>query len=487
MTLADINKYDRRVWLFLIAVTVIKIAIAPFLGVAPQESYYWNYSQHLDLSYFDHPPMSAYLIYLFTAIFGDNSFGVHFAAIFISLILSLVLYYFARVMFNSKVAFWTVVVGATTFIFALGGLVITPDGPLLLFWILSMFALYQADKQNSLNWWFLTGIFLGCGMVSKYTAAFAGLGAIAYIVTSKERIKHLLKPGPYLAAVSALVVFLPVIVWNYTHNWASFGFQSGRRASEISQIRLDYFFGFLGSQVGILAIFLFPLFIWALIRILKRLKNDSRMALFFWYAAPTVVFFTLVAFIHYVKMNWIAPAYISALIPAVYLFFESKSTFLKRYTKFAVIFSIGITILAHVLILLPGFTFGKGDTVAGWPELADRVDEVKAEMKGQGELFICGYEYKTASQLRFYLDGQPETVSNNIVGINGLQYDFWCNPDTLIGKNCIFVYDKRKSYNDRLEQFFEKVEEPETMLIEKGGKKVTEFYIFRCYNYRGIR
>ncbi len=466
--------------------------MAIFLGVAPQESYYWNYSQHPDLSYFDHPPMAAYLILFFTGLFGDNNFGIHFAAIFVSFMLALVMYYFTRAMFDSRIAFWTVVIGLTTFIFALGGLVITPDGPLLLFWMLSMFTLYRADKigrsesgGNGMQWWILTGIFLGCAMVSKYTAAFAGLGMALYLITSKERIKHLLKPGPYVAAIVSFIVFLPVVIWNYTHDWASFGFQSGRRAGEVHNIRFDYFFGYLGSQVGILAIFLFPLFIWAFIKAIKMIKNDSRLALFFWYSVPTVVFFSAVAFIHYVKMNWIAPAYSSALPLAVALFFESKNAFLKKYAKFALVFSIAATIAAHVLILLPNFTFGKGDTVAGWQELADRVEKIESEMKNDGELFICGYEYKTASQLRFYMDGQPETVSNNIVGKNGLQYDFWCDPDTLIGKNCIFVYDKRKSYNDGLERFFERVEGPETVLIVKGGKKVTEFYIFKCYNYRG--
>ena len=460
--------------------------MAVFLGAAPQESYYWNYGQHPDLSYFDHPPMAAYLILFFTTIFGDNNFGIHFAAIFVSFVLAIAMYYFLRAMFDARVAFWSVVVGATTFIFSLGGLVITPDAPLLLFWMLTIFALYQAEKRNDFSWWILTGIFLGCAMFSKYTAIFAALGIVLYLVTSKKRIKHLAKPGPYIAAIAAFIVFLPVVVWNYTHNWASFGFQTGRRASEVMTIRFDYFFGFLGSQLGILAIFLLPLFIWALWVSAKRIKDDSRLALFFWFSLPTVLFFLPISFVHYVKMNWLTTAYISALPVAVYLIIESKSSFLKKYTKFALVFSFALTLAAHVLILLPEFTFGKGDTVAGWPELAKRVDEIRAEMQAEGEYFICGYEYKTASQLRFYLDGHPETLSNNVVGINGLQYDFWSDPDTLTGKNCIFVYDKRKSYSDDLTRFFERVTGPETMTIEKGGKKVTEFYIFRCYDYRGV-
>src|SRR4029077_1947952 len=54
-----------------------------FLGQAellPEEAYYWNYSQHLDIGYLDHPPMVAWLIWLGTTLFGQNEFGVRVGA-----------------------------------------------------------------------------------------------------------------------------------------------------------------------------------------------------------------------------------------------------------------------------------------------------------------------------------------------------------------------------------------------------------------------
>lgn len=487
MALENSSKYTRYAWLLIIGITIARAIIAFFLPIAPQEAYYWNYAMHPALSYFDHPPMAAYLILFFTGILGNNFFGVHFAAIAISLILSLVLYYFVRSIFDSRTAFWSVVVGSSTFIFALGGLIVTPDAPLLLFWMLTMFTLYFAARQNVLMLWLLTGIFLGCALESKYTAAFAALGIILFLIASKRRIANFLKPGPYIAAFASLIVFLPIIVWNYHNHWASFGFQSGRRAAAVTRLRPDAFLGFLGSQIGVLGIFLLPLFIWVLVKAVRHIKSDDRMALFFWFAAPSTLFFSLAAWVVYVKMNWLAPPYLSALPVAVYFVLNSKSRFLKAYAKFALAFSISLTIAAHILIFLPGFGFGKGDTIHGWRELAFRVEQTRIEMAGDGAYFICGYEYKTASELRFYLPGHPETVSDNIVGKNGLQYDFWCDPDTLIGENCIFVYDKRNSYGGDLNHFFEKIEGPEIVNIQRGGRKITDFYIYKCHDYRGIR
>ena len=47
----------------------------------PEDSYYWNYSQHLDLGYLDHPPMVAWLIWLGTHVFGGSELGVRIGAL----------------------------------------------------------------------------------------------------------------------------------------------------------------------------------------------------------------------------------------------------------------------------------------------------------------------------------------------------------------------------------------------------------------------
>jgi 4-amino-4-deoxy-L-arabinose transferase-like glycosyltransferase len=459
------------------------------LGPAPQEAYYWNYAQHLDLSYFDHPPMTAYLIYFFTSIFGNNAFGIHFTAIFVSIILSILLFNFIGLIFDKSVAYWSVVVSSTTLIFALGSIIITPDGPLLMFWLLFMMALYRATQTSKNIWWVLSGLFFGAALVSKYTAVFAALGAFLFLLSSHQRRRQFLSAGPYLAMTMAIIVFLPVIVWNYQHDWASFQFQSGRRTSEAVGVRFDYFFGFIGTQIAVAGVFLIPLFIWGIIKAVRLIRNDIRLALLFWMAITTLVFFLTVSPFVYVKMNWLAPAYLSGLALAVYLYFLSSRKKLMNYGKYALIFSALLTAIVHIIAVIPIVGLGKADTINGWNELAARVDQIRNEMTPSGTFFICGYEYKTASELKFHLAGQPEIFSNNIVAQRGLQYDYWCDPDTLIGKNCLFIYDDRNKYRGAkpLAEFFEKLDGPEIISVKRGGIKITDYYIFRGYNYKGIK
>ena len=60
------------------ACTLVGALLCVAMPVFAQESYYWCYAEHPDLSYFDHPPMVAWQIWVGTALFGDNAIGIRF-------------------------------------------------------------------------------------------------------------------------------------------------------------------------------------------------------------------------------------------------------------------------------------------------------------------------------------------------------------------------------------------------------------------------
>jgi len=479
---------NKKLYIFLSGITAFRLIYTVFLPVAPQEAYYWNYSRHPDLSYFDHPPMAAYLIKL-TTLFGTSPFTVHLAAILMSVLMSMVIYKLTANLFDDKTAFWTTVSINFAFIYALGGLIITPDVPMLLFWVLSMYACFEISKGNGPFWWILLGIFVGAGFISKYPMVFAGAGALVFFVSSRERLKWFLTPWPYLSLVTAVIVALPVIIWNYQHDWSSFLFQTQRRTGEMARFRPDYFFGFVGTVIGIYGIIPIPILIAGAWNSIKEAFAEKSAAqwLIISFSLPLLIFLFPVALRSWVKMNWTVPAFIGLFMAGTYFtLLKSQSGKLIRFWgKLSLGFLILTFFLAHILILLPNIHYGRGDYYTGWDKLTDRVEEVRTGMTEP--YFICGYEYKLASEMAFHLDGRPETVSNNIVGRHGLQYDYWCDPDTLIGYNAIFVYDERQNFKnpDELNKFFETVEPQGTVLIKKAGKKVTEFHIFRCLNYKG--
>jgi len=58
-----------------VAASIIRLALAAFIPLLPDETYYWEWSRHIAAGYFDHPPAVALLIRSGTAIFGQTALG----------------------------------------------------------------------------------------------------------------------------------------------------------------------------------------------------------------------------------------------------------------------------------------------------------------------------------------------------------------------------------------------------------------------------
>jgi 4-amino-4-deoxy-L-arabinose transferase-like glycosyltransferase len=480
--------FNKRFYSFLGTITLVRLIYAIILPLAPQEAYYWNYSRHPALSYFDHPPMASYVIRL-TTLLGTSAFSIHLAAILISIVMTIAIYRLASLLFDEWVGFWSAVVINLVFIYALGALIITPDNPMLLFWVLSMIACIKIDRGERPVWWLLLGIFIGAGFVSKYPIVFAGFGALLFFLSSRERRRWFTTPWPYISLLAAFVVALPVIYWNYTHNWASFVFQTSRRAGEMSQFRFDYFFGYIGTILGIYGFIPIPLLVagmWSSLKNVIKTKaaNQTLLVVF---SLPLVLFLLPVATRSWVKMNWTAPAFIGWFIAAVAYYRANApgQRWIRVWGKVGMAFLLVSIVVIHILAPLPGLYLGKGDYYAGWKDLAGGIESIRAEMPMP--CFIAGSEYKISSELAFYLKGHPETVGANVIGQPALQYDYWANPDTLLGYNGIYISDCSNcpGFTDELKQYFKHVSEPLVFPIKKGGKKVRDYYIYLCYNYTG--
>ena len=156
---------------------VLKLIYLFFIPITPQEAYYWYYSQNPDLSYFDHPPMAAYSIWLGTNLFGDNIFGVKFMAVIWYMLTNLLLYktvsrfveHFLTERNKYSLAFLTIILYNLTLFAHIYSITIVPDTPLIFFWLLVIYAVQERIITDNKNWWLLAGAALGLGLVSKYT------------------------------------------------------------------------------------------------------------------------------------------------------------------------------------------------------------------------------------------------------------------------------------------------------------------------------
>ncbi len=474
----------------------IKLVYLFFIPITPQEAYYWYYSQNLDWSYFDHPPMAAYSIWIGTSIFGDNIFGVKFMAVVWYLLISLLLYktvfrfaenYLLKQNKNS-LAFLSVVLFNLTLFAHIYAITIVPDTPLIFFWLLTIYAIQERIITDNKNWWFLAAIGLGLGLISKYTAVVI-IGAIFFFfLFSKKYRKELLSPYPYLAIVIGFIIFAPVIYWNYERGWASFLFQSAERAGTVRSLRITYILQLLGSQLFMLTPLLFVYLFKSFSSIIKRWKVTENLHLYFWSAIIIIGGFTLVSLTSLVKMNWLLPGFLP-LIAIITILYSESFLNKNKLIKIGIWSSIVLVIAGHLVMVVPNIPLGNGNTWSGWEDAAEKVYEIQQTYGGNEKVFIFSNGYKAASLMKFYLPDKQNTYAENIYGKRALQFDYWGIPNKLKGMDALYVRSNRTEYNADLKEikkYFDEVVELEIFDYKfVNGKSARKIICYYAKNYKG--
>ena len=176
----------RAVWLFILALTAVRLSILATTDLAFDEAHYWMWSERLAPAYFSKGPGVAFAIRASTAIFGANEFGVRFWSPVLGAGTSLLLFYFARRLFSANAGLWTVLALNVTPIFNVGSFIMTIDPLSIFFWTAAMFTFWIATERSpNFSWyWPATGLLIGLGFLCKYTNA---LQLISVLLGSRTR------------------------------------------------------------------------------------------------------------------------------------------------------------------------------------------------------------------------------------------------------------------------------------------------------------
>jgi len=478
-------------WKVILGFTLFRLFLAIILPLTPQEAYYWSWSRDLALSYFDHPPLASYSIWLTTLVFGQTIFGIKLAAVLWYFGMNIIWAFMIQEMFgNSRQTFWTLLALNASIVFELYGFVITPDTPLLFCWTATIYALWKLVQTDNPKWWYIAGLFMGWAWLGKYSGIMLVPSVLLFAIVSKNQRKWLVTPHPYLGVLLSILVFSPVLIWNAQHEWISFAFQGSQRASGMGHWKVKHFGELLGSQFFILSPYLFVVVFATLIRYGRKLFSglEDKILLLLSSGLVTSVFFIAVSFRSLVKMNWLAPAYWSLIILGIYYLFQSPHRFNRmRIGIFSSIIFLGIGIS---VVAIPNVPLGEGNTWSGWKQAALDVSVLQDSLKNEGESpFIFSTNYKASSLLKFYLPGQPRTYAQDIIGEHALQFDIWPKEEILQGRTGLLVVDDRREYrfkSKKIRPYFSDVKKLRSIRIENFGKQVRKIEIYQCTDYKGI-
>ena len=251
----------REKWIAVAAIAVLvvlQVIYAATADLRTDEAYYWTLSKEYVLSYLDHPPMVAWLVRLGTTIFGDTNFGVRFGGLFATWIAwGLLADIVWRLTRNSGAVLLAVLMPFAAPEYSLLASRVVPDAGLIVFSLAMAWSLVRLTESDDGRWWLAAGLFGGLALLSKYIAVFLAPAILAFMLVPPWRMRWLRSPWPWLSVIVALVVFSPVLIWNWQHGWASFRFQFVRVGADHG-ISARTVGDFLGLQFALVGPILFP-------------------------------------------------------------------------------------------------------------------------------------------------------------------------------------------------------------------------------------
>ena len=450
------------------------------LDLSPEEAQYWDWSRHLDLSYYSKPPMVAYLNFLSTSLLGNTEIGVRITPILLSLILSVAVFLFVRRLFNNRVALLASVLPNLFVGTSINSLLMTTDAPLVFFWGVSVMLIYLAIEKNTLKLWLAVGVSAGLAFLSKYPAVFLLPLTLLYMLLVRRDL--LLSIRPYTSLIPAFLISLPVLWWNLKHDFASFKHVSSLANKGTQLPNWGAFFEFLGGQLLLLSVvpFFFLIYGWY-----KAFADRDRRLIFLTvYSLPIFLFFAILSLKKEVYANWPGFAYFAGSILV--------ASFMERLLRKSRILFWSVVGWSSFLVLLLHFTplvdhLGlrkllppKKDPVkvmVGWEKLGREVSGFYT-----GEEMVFSNVYQISAELAFYVHGNPRTFVFHFG--RRTQYYLWREGiHKFKGKDAIFV-----SYwglPARVKKHFRSHELLKVVDVFWRGEKVRRFWIYRLKGFEG--
>jgi 4-amino-4-deoxy-L-arabinose transferase-like glycosyltransferase len=458
----------------LLAVTALRLLVAAVVPLAPDEAYYWVWSRALQGGYLDHPPMVALFIRAGTSLAGEGAFGIRLAGPVALAVASLLLADAANALFpDRRPGVWAAALFNVTLLAGVGGILATPDLPLLVFWIAALWAIARLHASEDGRWWLAFGLFSGLALASKYTAVLLGTGALAWLLASRPAWRWWRDWRLYAGGGLALLVFAPVVVWNAAHEWASFAKQGGRAGADAPGVTFRYLGELIGSQVGLATPIVFALCVaglWVAVGTWMR-RSDPAAALLAAMVLPGAAIFLWQATGSRVQGNWPGILYPAACIAAAAYAPPRLERWRRPALGLGAALALGIYLQAAFAPLpLPRRQDPTLARLGGWDGLAAAVEAERRHLRAN---FVAAEEYGLASQLALRL---PPGVPVVALDSRWALFDL---PPPSPGVTGLLIRSERRSGAPNWPGA-EAVALPEGLLVrERGGIEAERYRSFR--------
>lgn len=474
------NNLSLLFWTALGLMTLFRALLSVKFGLCLDEGYYYYWSLFPQLSYLDHPPLSAWAMALSNLVLKGSIWTVRFWPLFAGTCFVLIGRRLARNMFDASAGDLAGILFLFSPIFMANSWVMTPDVLFSVFWAGAIAATWYAlqSKRRFSPYWIVVGLLAGLGALAKYNMIlfFMALGVLWFVVP--EWRKKLFW-GALTAGFVAVVVFMPALLWNALNGWISFRFQLGHGFAHGSHSMLKY----IGSYLGDLLIIVSPLITLAAFWVCGRgiVEEDRRgrfLACFFW---TVLAFFAVSALKTRVQANWPMFAFYSGIIavagnwPRLHQVFRQAAMALLLFLSLAAM--LYMTLPSQYPLIVAGRQLDprRIREFVGSEAIAQAVQLKKEELKTD---FVLTQTHQLFGLIAFYA---PELRNFLWLPQKGQRRFPWLNRQQWSGKNALIVANKGEYKTPQ--KLFEKVQYLETidLPVKKNLRRTIDLYLGTNY------
>ena len=505
------------VFVFVLLAARILYVASDTIELSADEAYHWMWTKHPMFSYFSQPPLIACAQWMGTKVFGDTELGLRIFSPVVAAVLSVLLLRFMARETDARTGFWLVCLVSAVPLLAVHATLFTVDSLSVFFWVATVLAGWRAAQaESTLRDWLWVGVCMGLSFLSKYSGLLQLMCWMVFFALWAPARVQLRRPGFYCAVLVSLLLFLPVLVWNFQHDWITVSpVANDAQLNEVGRatfLHIADFFAFIGGQALLWNPFWFVGAAWAAIALWRQDRNDARLIYFFSMGAPIFLIYLAYSLRRHIFPDWIAPC-VLPLLCVMAVFWHKRFAPQARLIKFFLATGLGLglpmVVFTHDTNLLRK-VIGRNVVrnfieksfldehdpmrrVRGWKQMALEVDAERQQLAKEGRpVFIVGGHYGMTSLLNFYLPearvGLPDRplVYFRMLPEPKNQCHFWKSYGDRKGQNALYV---EESTNDRppppeiLEQF-ESVELIGVREIKYRGRVFHRLRFFACRNLR---
>lgn len=362
---------DRRGWLapafaVVALVTILRLVLLAFnrTDLFVDESQYWLWGQNLDFGYYSKPPLIAWVIRAVTDLAAsDAPFWVRMPGAVLHGATALILGALAARIGGGRAGFWTALTYVTVPFAALGSLLISTDTIMAPAYAAALFFWFRLAGTRAAGDAILAGLAVGVACMAKYAGVYMLLGAgvtMLFLPAFRPGLRNVL-----LLLSAALVVILPNILWNLSHDLTTVSHTMDnvgwvKEAGPGGALHPGRALGFVAEQAGVVGPVIFLAFLWALARCLGRaapagVPGRRDLAALALIALPPLLIVTFQALMSRAYANWALAAYFAAIPLAVVA--------LAALPRGGRILGVSLVVNGLIAVLLPLLT-----VTAPWPE-----------------------------------------------------------------------------------------------------------------------